>query len=102
MRPYADPSLGPVLHIGCGDAPVPEQLQRAGFVELWGSEMLRKREESQNVRLFSIVFFSPPPACFYLIFYNDAFTFLNSSVFHICFLIMPHHFPMVFRASHIP
>lgn len=23
--------MGPVLHVGCGDAPVPEQLQRAGF-----------------------------------------------------------------------
>eukprot|EP00434_Breviolum_minutum_P022573 symbB.v1.2.019918.t1/scaffold1650.1/size135921/7 len=31
VRPYADPSLGPVLHVGCGDAPVPEHLHRAGF-----------------------------------------------------------------------
>lgn len=30
LRPYADPSLGPVLQLGCGDAPVPEQLQLAG------------------------------------------------------------------------
>eukprot|EP00439_Symbiodinium_sp_Y106_P025452 s5316_g3.t1 len=31
VRPYADPGLGPVLHLGCGDAPVPELLLRAGF-----------------------------------------------------------------------
>lgn len=31
VRPYADPSLGPVLQLGCGDAPVPEHLHRAGF-----------------------------------------------------------------------
>ena len=31
VRPYADPSLGPVLHVGCGDAPVPEHLHRAGW-----------------------------------------------------------------------
>jgi hypothetical protein len=30
VRPYADPSLGPVLQLGCGDAPVPEHLHRAG------------------------------------------------------------------------
>ncbi|CAJ1423052.1 unnamed protein product [Effrenium voratum] len=31
LRPFADPSLGPVLSIGCGDAPVPELLHGAGF-----------------------------------------------------------------------
>ncbi|CAK9005256.1 unnamed protein product, partial [Durusdinium trenchii] len=31
VRPYADPTLGPVLHVGCGDAPVPEHLHAAGF-----------------------------------------------------------------------
>ena len=31
VRPFADPGLGPVLHLGCGDAPVPELLLRAGF-----------------------------------------------------------------------
>jgi len=28
---YADPSLGPLLHVGCGDSPLPELLYRAGF-----------------------------------------------------------------------
>ena len=37
VRPYADPSLGPVLHVGCGDAPVPEHLHRAGWGRFgWG------------------------------------------------------------------
>jgi len=28
---YVDPALGPVLHVGCGDSPMPELLYRAGF-----------------------------------------------------------------------
>lgn len=31
VRTYADPGLGPVLQIGCGDSPIPELLVRAGF-----------------------------------------------------------------------
>jgi len=31
VRDYADPALGPVLQIGCGDSPVPELLHLAGF-----------------------------------------------------------------------
>jgi len=28
---HADPSLGPLLHVGCGDSPLPELLYKAGF-----------------------------------------------------------------------
>lgn len=28
---YADPSQGPILHVGCGDSPMPELLYKAGF-----------------------------------------------------------------------
>eukprot|EP00442_Polarella_glacialis_P048171 CAMPEP_0115070034 /NCGR_PEP_ID=MMETSP0227-20121206/12887_1 /TAXON_ID=89957 /ORGANISM="Polarella glacialis, Strain CCMP 1383" /LENGTH=361 /DNA_ID=CAMNT_0002456499 /DNA_START=66 /DNA_END=1148 /DNA_ORIENTATION=- len=31
VRTFADPGLGPVLQIGCGDSPIPELLHRAGF-----------------------------------------------------------------------
>lgn len=31
VKVYADPKLGPVLQVGCGDAPVPELLIEAGF-----------------------------------------------------------------------
>lgn len=33
VRNFADPGLGPVLQIGCGDSPIPELLLRAGFPE---------------------------------------------------------------------
>lgn len=30
---YADPELGPILHVGCGDSPMPGLLYKAGFVQ---------------------------------------------------------------------
>lgn len=53
VRPYADPTLGPVLHVGCGDAPVPEHLHaagggtRTGAAQSGGQEVGMKRYESR-------------------------------------------------------